>query len=125
MRPRWFFRLAATTVDLGCVGGCLGLLPRHFPVFILVVLLAYYICFERWMGRTPGKILFLMRYQEKNLSWKQIVWRNVLRIVLFPIASLAWNRVTLLDALTGLRLQNHFANKHKSENIQPTTTGWR
>lgn len=133
-RPAWVLRLACTTVDLGTVAiisssilsffsgdppagsdltaaGERQALSDSLASLSLVVLVpSYYLFWEWFAGRTPGKMVmgFKMIATSGELSRGRMIWRGLARFIplLQLLMMLSWRRVTLLDLITGTRVQS-------------------
>ena len=111
-RPAWLLRLVSAGLDLGVfVYGMSLILPDFLnpraPWAAVSLMMVYYVACEFLMGRTLGKMVFRMKMTDSKgakPSRGRLVLRTFLRIF-YPVMMLSWNRVTLLDALSGLRVQ--------------------
>lgn len=75
-------------------------------------ILFYYAGCEAWWGRTPGKYLWGIRLATVTggaPSRSRFILRWALRL-LGPVMMLSWRRVTLLDALCGMRARRSEAS---------------
>lgn len=118
-RPRWLLRLACTIADLGTVSiicslamsVVLGGLPddRITGVALAILAPSYYLFWEWLIGRTPAKMVLgiKMTSVSGDLTRGRLVWRGLVRFL--PLIQfflmLSWSRVTLLDLLSGTRVQ--------------------
>jgi hypothetical protein len=126
-RPLWIMRVIATSVDVGFafeLGKLMHLDSLKTYVVYIIWLFFYYILFEFYFKRTPAKFLFGMKIVTKDGSIptkKRFFLRSLLRFFVFLI--LGWNRVSLLDLLSGCRVEK-IVIKHKIK--EPTKVeGWR
>ncbi|MFZ5806574.1 MAG: RDD family protein [Verrucomicrobiota bacterium] len=113
-RPSWISRLAATSMDFGICGSPFLIFRIHWSfdtlqtIMISSVLMAgYYYLFESTLGRTPGKTLLRMRMMDTNgqkPSKVRIAMRIALRFGMI-FMMLSWRRVTLLDLISGCRVE--------------------
>lgn len=72
-----------------------------------VLMAGYYYLFESTLGRTPGKTLLRMRMMDTNgqkPSKVRIAMRIALRFGMI-FMMLSWRRVTLLDLISGCRVE--------------------
>lgn len=61
---------------------------QFIPYVVPVLILLYFILFEKTMGATVGKALMSIRVISKNgaaISWPQAIVRNLTKIYWFPI----------------------------------------
>lgn len=77
---------------------------------LIVLVPAYYMFWEWFAGRTPGKMALGLKMISTSgeLSRGRMVWRGLARFMpllqLFMV--LSWRRVTFLDLITGTRVQS-------------------
>jgi hypothetical protein len=115
-RPAWLLRLACTAMDVGAVAMLLSplfsvmRLPEDvFPFVGLVAVPVYYAFWEWLIGRTPAKVVLGCRMipATGDSLRARMIARGLLRMipVLNFCAMLSWKRVTLLDLISGTRVQ--------------------
>ena len=109
-RPAWFVRMCATALDVGLCAYSMALIYpgifNHELLAILLVCLYYYFCESTW-GRTPGKMILRMKVVTKKGEHPKrgrFILRTFLRLGT-PLMMLSWRRTTLLDLLSGCRVQ--------------------
>ncbi len=128
-------RLFSTGVDISLCGAPLALIPNSLAtnvVTIFCLMTAYYVGSECWLGRTPGKMLcrfYMLKPGREEIpeKWKFLT-RTGFRTLLGPLCLLSWNRVTLLDALTAMRVYSVASPAAKIESTMrslPEPLGWR
>jgi len=128
-------RLFSTGLDICFCGAPLALIPNYLAtnlVTILCLMTAYYVGSECWLGRTPGKLLcrfYMLKPGREEIpeKWKFLA-RTGLRAFLGPLCLLSWNRVTLLDALTAMRVYSVASPAAKIKRAMqglPQPLGWR
>jgi uncharacterized RDD family membrane protein YckC len=128
-RAYWLLRCGSAVIDLGLAGFLLHLaITAGFPSAIMwpFVTVVYWCgCECRWK-RTPGKMLFGMRYHTINgipPTSARLIVRTALRCLTGPFAMLSWRRITLLDLLTGCRVVGIRNMMRKKKDESPI--GWR
>jgi uncharacterized RDD family membrane protein YckC len=138
--PFWVMRLCSVGIDLGLCGTLVGFLQHWFrltqPLVLLPIYAAYFFALELWQGRTIGKMVFGWRLCTPS-GRKPIAPLLILRTFLRcagPIGflmMLSWQRVTLLDLVTGMRvvridrLDNLGNPIVRAKEPTPCALGWR
>lgn len=107
-RPSWLTRWTMAGTDICICGIPIILLGLKIPleIFVMLVVLYYYFI-ESIKGRSLGKMIFHVRMVDtkgRAPSKGRIAVRGALRFGVLPMM-LSWRRVTLLDLLSGCRLE--------------------
>jgi uncharacterized RDD family membrane protein YckC len=138
--PFWIMRMCSVGIDLGLCGTLVGFL-RHWarltqPLVLLPIYAAYFIVLELWLGRTIGKMVFGWRLCTQSggkPAAPLLILRTFLRCA-GPVGFLmmiSWQRVTVLDLLTGMRvvridrLDNLGNPILGAKKLTPCPLGWR
>ncbi len=77
---------------------------------LIILVPAYYLFWEWFAGRTPAKMVLGLKMISTSgeLSRARMLWRGMARFIplLQLLMLLSWRRVTLLDLITGTRVQS-------------------
>ena len=129
-RPTWVMRLCATALDVGLcvytvtlVAG--GLLSE--PIFLFLSVAVYYLAFEYFWQKTPGKWLLRMKLltkERKPPTRLRLAMRTLLRFGSVPMM-FSWKRTTLLDLLSGIRVEKADVPSSLSQSGEKAPVGWR
>jgi uncharacterized RDD family membrane protein YckC len=138
--PFWIMRLCSVGIDLGLCGTLVGFLQHGIrlsqPLVLLPIYAAYFLVLELWQGRTIGKMVCGCRLCTPSGA-KPVAALMILRTLLRcagPLGFLmmfSWQRVTLLDLLTGMRVVridrlDHLGNPiFRAREPAPCALGWR
>ncbi len=118
-RPPWLLRLACLAFDMGTVAILFSALmasllggpvsERGLGLALAILLPAYYLFWEWLIGRTPAKVILGLKMLSSTgeITRVKMVWRGIVRFlpVINLVLMLSWRRVTLLDLLSGTRVQ--------------------
>jgi len=140
-RPGWFIRLTSAGMDfvfsllitsflVGLIGRFVKMPFEVLFIISMISLVLYYAVTEHYLGRSPGKFILIMKMAsatEEELSESRMLLRAIVRGVLClipPVGLLSWERVTVLDWLTGTRVNWLFPPLDKTKR-RAKHEGWR